>query len=112
MKRFSFVLLAGIAAVLVAGCTTPTYYPQSYGYNGYYANGYNGNYSQNPNGYNNGYYGNAYWNNPYASLEQVPSGHVCTYSCTHFFQGGSWFTCRHGYGCRHELRNGVWVPVP
>ena len=43
----------------------------------------------------------------------VAPGHVCVGDCDHYYHGGRYYYAhhRHGPGCGHVLRNGVWVVV-
>ena len=42
----------------------------------------------------------------------VAPGHVCAGDCDHYYDGGRYYYVkghRHGPGCGHVLRGGVWV---
>jgi hypothetical protein len=44
----------------------------------------------------------------------VTSGHVCVGDCDHYYHGGRYYHARghrHGHGCGHVLRGGVWVTL-
>ena len=43
----------------------------------------------------------------------VAPGHVCVGDCDHYYSGGHYYRGhRHGPGCGHVLRAGVWVVGP
>jgi hypothetical protein len=45
----------------------------------------------------------------------VAPGHVCVGDCDHYYDGGRYYHVRghrHGPGCGHVLRGGVWVVGP
>ncbi len=42
----------------------------------------------------------------------VDQDHRCTDRCTHYYHSGHWYVAeghRHGPGCGHVLRGGVWI---
>jgi hypothetical protein len=44
----------------------------------------------------------------------VSPGHVCVGDCDHYYRGGRYYHVkghRHGPGCGHVLREGVWVTL-
>ena len=44
----------------------------------------------------------------------VRSGHTCVGDCDHYYHGGRYYYVkghRHGPGCGHVLRGGVWVTL-